>query len=186
MSKKLESLRRSLAITSDAARRPGLALGVQLRNEAAWSDKKVPGLPLDGEESDEESAGVKVCKKCDHDNPPSAKYCAECDKSLGEDTDARSAAINTRSRLIVQQAEAVDALNRQVRRLESSRSHTFDMPDLSIFSAKELKALHLGPKGSGLVDVGGGRKELGLISPQQAQAVLDGLEGTNKASRRAR
>jgi len=188
-SSKLHSLRATVARgAASASRRPaGPALGVQLRNGAAWTDKKVPGLPLDGEENDDEPADDNDLKS---ENDKLRKQCKALRKqveNLGETPVAYNRnASNARSRLIVQQAEALDNLNRQVQRLESSRSHAFDMPDLSIFSAKELKALHLGPKGSGLVDVGGGRKELGLLSPSEAQAVIDGLEGTNKASRRAR
>lgn len=179
-SSKLDSLRATVARgAASASRRPaGPALGVQLRNGAA----------LDGEDNDDDT--FTGDEDLNAENAELRKQCKALRKqveNLGETPVAYNRnASNARSQLLVQQAEALDNLKRQVQRIESSRSHAFDLPDLSIFSAKELKALHLGPKGSGLVDVGGGRKELGLLSPQQAQAVLDGLEGTNKASRRGR
>jgi len=51
-----------------------------------------------------------------------------------------------------------------------------ETPDLSIFSEAELSALNLGVKSTGLIDIGGGKKELGLLSPAQAKAIVDATE----------
>lgn len=151
----------------------------------------------DDDDGEDDGLAPKECPKCDYVNQVTSRYCSKCGTKLDkDDSDASAHAakrINTRSRLIVEQAKAIDAqakaidaLNRQVEAIERRSTGGID---LSIFSKRELAAYGLAPANhSAFVRVpGSSETALGLITPEQARAVLEGQSrGASMAPRRAR
>jgi ClpP class serine protease len=142
-------------------------------------------------DDDEDDLAPKKCSKCDYVNQATSKYCSKCGTKLHKgdaDASARVTAkdVNTRSRLILDQAKAIDALNRQVNALEG---RSIGGLDFSIFSERELVAYGLAPANhSPFVRVPGtNQTALGLISPEQAREVLEAQSrGASSAPRRSR
>lgn len=171
-SRKIQSLRSSLASMASAARSGRLneARSLTSAHRATTDDDE-------DEPADDDRLSPKECPKCEFINAATSKYCSECGAKLGKgdsDASARATArnIDKRSRVIVRQAEAIDRLNRQ---LDAHESRSIGGLDLSIFSDRELVAYGFAPaNNSAFVRVPGSRETaLGLISPEQAQAILD-------------
>lgn len=174
---KLESLRRSLAITSSASRRPsGLALGAQLRRAGAGSQAT--------SDEDDEHTGVEDLRIENNRLRKQVNALRKQVEDLHETPVARTAnSISARSRVLVQQAQAIDELNRQLDALES---RSIGGVDLSMFSEKELVAYGFVKPNAKAITRSPGTNELvlGLLSPEQAQSVLEQVNPTSH--RRAR